>query len=150
FNIAFEDVLGNYDFDKEGFPVKWENNGIQIYSSLFEGLTPEDINKQGVKLTDLRIKFQNADKFNFLPVNSEKANLFIKSRKDSYGNVDRSVKMRINFRITGLMDGQTSQEKKLFVNEKYLNAEIVSIDFFKEKSNAYQGLRGWLNSLPLE
>ena len=59
YTILFDDFVDNYNFDLEAFPIKWKHNGMQVYNDIWEGLTPNDVNNDGVKLTDLRIKFIN-------------------------------------------------------------------------------------------
>jgi hypothetical protein len=145
YTMAFSDFIGNYDFDLESFPILWNHNGTQIYSDVWEIFTPEDINENGVKLTDLRISFNNTEKFKSLPLNMDKANSFIKFKKGKTGNVDREIFMYISFRIKEVKDGNDITNK-LFYGEKYLVAEIESIDFFASDKNKYlPHFYFWLN-----
>lgn len=142
FTMLFEDEVGNYDFDSETFPIKWTHNGTQIYSDLWEVMTLDDINRDGVKLTDLRISFINTDDYTSLPLSMDKANAFVKFKKDEYGNVDRDIFMKTGFRITGLSNGH-SVSKNYFSGEKYLLAEIVYIDFFALDKERYIDYYHW-------
>ncbi|ALO17386.1 hypothetical protein L21SP5_03792 [Salinivirga cyanobacteriivorans] len=147
FIMNFKDEVGNYDFDKEAFPIKWKHNGEQVYTDLWEILTPYDINKDKVKLTDLRIQFNNTNQFSELKLNMEKASQFVKFNKDNSGNVDRDIYMKISFRITGLKDGN-KVTKSYYRGEKYLTANIISIDFFaKNKERYIDYYHWWLNRL---
>jgi hypothetical protein len=136
--------LENYDFDKNGFPVAWNNqDGIQVLSNIWEALTPEDINKNKVKLTDLRIKFTNTDLFDLLPLNKEKANLFVKHRKNFNGNINRTVYIWVHFLIKNSEIEQGSELKYDFLKKKVnLNSEIIKVDFFEDKVGY-----NWLNSI---
>ncbi|QQS50960.1 MAG: DUF4852 domain-containing protein [Bacteroidota bacterium] len=147
FTILFEDEVENYDFDSESFPIKWIHNGTQVYSDLWEGLTPDDINRDRVKLTDLRISFINTSEFKSIPLPMDKANAFVKFKKDENGNVDRDIFMKIGFRITGISDGKIVTES-YFSGEKYLLAEIVYIDFFAVDNERYINYyHWWLNRM---
>lgn len=147
YSILFKDEVENYDFDLESFPLKWIYNGTQIYNDIWEGITPDDINKDGVKLTDLRISFTNTADFNALPLDMDKANNFVKYKKDEYGNVDRDIFMKIDFRINGLSDG-SDVTKSYFRGEKYLLAEILSIDFYAvDKERYIEYYHWWLNRM---
>jgi hypothetical protein len=136
--------LGNYDFTQKGFPVLWDNkNGTQILNDRWEFMTPEDINKNRVKLTDLRLKFINTESFNLLPLNKEKANLFIKHRKDYNGNINRTVYMYVHLKIKSVEDIHNSIFKYDFLKgEIHLNSEIIKICFFEDQKSY-----NWLNNI---
>lgn len=147
FAVAFTDKVGNYDFDRSGFPIVWNNNGAQILSDTYETFSSEDINNERVELTNLRIRFLNTNDFNFLPLNEDKANKLVKRRKNSNGDVDRTVYMAIFMKIKklstedveGTLFGMFTFKKET----QFLVCEIVSIDIFEDKTPSYN----WLNSI---
>jgi hypothetical protein len=121
--IRYEDYLGNYNFDSLSFPLIWENNSLKILSDFWKIFTPEDINKNNVLLSNLTIKFSNTNDFNYLPLNLQRAQSFIKHRKSENGNVDRKIYFGIQFKFKGLEGNK----------EKILICEICRIDFFEDK-----------------
>jgi len=136
--------LGNYDFTQKGFPVLWDNkNGTQILNDIWELMTPVDINNKGVKLTDLRIKFTNTEKFNLLPLNKTKANLFVKHRKNQSGNINREIYMYVHFKIKNIEEIHESIFKYDFLKgEQHLNCDIIKICFFEDEKSYH-----WLNNI---
>ena len=138
FKLNFTDEIGNYDFEKSSFPILWKSNGLQLLSDKWEFSTPEDINKNKIQLTDLRINFNNAASFSLLPIIQEKANFLIKKRKDLSGQVDRKIYMQIHFKIKEIKNGNDSGFKQTFIiGEKYLMCKILKIDFFEDKFPSY-------------
>lgn len=145
--ILLEIDLGNYDFNLNGFPMLWNDNsmGVQILSDSWN-MSPEDINKNNVSLTDLRLSFTNKNDFSLLPLNKDKANLFVKHRKDSRGNIDRKVYMFVHFKLKNIEDINNSEIKyeffKVDIKAKILNAEIIKICLFEDEK-----FYNWLNNI---
>jgi len=145
--ILLEIDLGNYDFNLNGFPVLWNDNpmGVQILSDSWNN-SPEDINKNNVSLTDLRLSFINKNNFSLLSLNKEKANLFVKHRKDFKGNIDRKVYMFVHFKLKNIEDINNSEIVydffKVDIKAKVLNAEIIKVCFFEDKK-----YYNWLNNI---
>lgn len=138
--IRFNDRIGNYNFDSLSFPLVWKNNGAQILDDTWQIFTPEDINKNDVELTDLRIFFENIDKFKNLPLNMEKAQYLVKHRKDKYGDVNRRMYLGIHFKIKELVGKEYFEQNFIDKGEKYLICEIQRIAFFEDKEFQYNYL----------
>jgi len=147
FKIFLKIEIGNYDFDKNGFPIKWGiKNGIQILDDLWEFFTPKDINNNGIKLTDLRLQFTNTEDFIFLSLNKEKANYLIKHRKDESGNIDRYIYMYAHFIINKVVENVNESLIKFkydFIEEEaHLKCDLIKICFFEDKKGY-----NWLNNI---
>jgi hypothetical protein len=138
--IRFNDEIGNYNFDSLSFPLLWKNNGAQILNDTWQIFTPEDINKNKVELTDLRIFFDNIDAFKSLPLNMEKAQYLVKHRKNKAGDVDRKMYLGIQFKIKRLVGKEYFEQIFIDKGEKYLICEIQRIDFFEDKEFLYNYL----------
>jgi len=82
--------FGNYDFEKLGFNVSiGEGTYFPFYAS----------GRYNSNLPQISLVFVDFTKYNFFPVAKDKANEFLKSRKDSYGNVDRKITLLIHYTI---------------------------------------------------
>jgi hypothetical protein len=138
--IRFNDEIGNYNFDSLSFPLLWKHNGAQILNDTWQIFTPEDINKNDVELTDLRVFFENIDNFKNLPLNMEKAQYLVKHRKDRFGDVDRRMYLGIQFKIKKLVGKDYFGQNFIDKGEKYLICEIQRIDFFEDKEFQYNYL----------
>lgn len=111
---------------------------------MWEYHTPVDINKNKVSLTDIKILFTNVDKFNKMPLNEDKANTFVKHRKATNGNVDRTIKMVIYFTIDGLKHDAPEKWKDITLHdENILVCDIKRIDFFEDGWPSWN----WLTSV---
>jgi hypothetical protein len=86
--IAAGVEFGNYDFDKNGFPVN-------ISAGTFFPLTSNErisLNRVGLFLLDFH-------KYNFFSMERNEANTFIRSRTESSGTVSRDVRLVIYFKL---------------------------------------------------
>lgn len=141
FKIIFEDELGNYDFEKQSFPILWKNNGLHLLSDTWEHRTPIDINKNKVQLTDLKIKFSNTKDFNLMPLIEERANSLVKYRKGPDGTVDRRIRMAIYFTISDMKIGKAIPwEDFSLKSEGVFICRITRIDFFEDAIPAWNYL----------
>lgn len=138
--IRFNDRIGNYSFDSLSFPLMWKNNGAQILDDTWLAFNSDDINKNKVELTDLRIFFENIEDFKYLPLNMEKAQYLVKHRKDRFGDVDRKMYLGIQFKIKKLVGKEYFEQNFIDKGEKYLICEILRIDFFEDKEFQYNYL----------
>ena len=103
-NILYRSVtdveVEEYDFDKNGFPVSISDNAyLSIVSARHRGAP-----KGSKMMTDVGLKFPNFGEYNFLVMDSEKANSFIKSRSRQNNavlgaRIDRNVNIHIYFKI---------------------------------------------------
>lgn len=138
--IKFKNEIGNFDFDSHSFPLAWDGNGAQILNNTWSSFVPEDINKSGIKLTDLRVYFSNYKDFKHLPLSIEKAQHLINHRKSSSGNVDRNVYMIVQFKIEKLVDKEDFEHALKLKGDNYLICEIQRIDFFEDDQILYNYL----------
>ncbi|MCP4458757.1 MAG: DUF4852 domain-containing protein [Cytophagales bacterium] len=144
YSASFKDVLGNYDFEKESFPIIWKQSPSRI--SGFNWLTPEDVNKERVELTDLYMNIQT-EGFEYLPVKMVMANAFVKSRKDQYGNVDREINMIIRFKIRGTVEVGMS-DIGLYSQKWLLDCEPIRIEVFSSTTlGETEMFNQWLGSV---
>lgn len=138
--IRFNDEIDNYNFDSLSFPLLWKHNGAQILNDTWQSFTPEDINRNNVELTDLRIFFENIDDFKNLPLNIERAQYLVEHRKGRSGNIDRRMYLGIQFKIKKLVGKGYFEQDVIDKGEKYLICEIQRIDFFEDKEFQYNYL----------
>lgn len=136
--------LGNYDFDRQGFPVLWNtSDSIKLLDDLWRYATPEDINKNQVDLTDLNVNFNNSSEFSFLPLNEERANFLIKHRKNYNGTVNRFVYFFIHFTTVGYRTIDRVEYYKDFISdEKVMDCKIFKICVFEDDFGY-----NWLNNI---
>ncbi|WP_044206130.1 DUF4852 domain-containing protein [Flammeovirga sp. OC4] len=130
-------TFGRYDFDKEGFHfINKNSTGLtsSSYSSEGHKLIQNDMNKEGVKFTNIEVKFTNQDDFNFLPLSGDAAQLFIAGRKDNLGNINRKIYFVTHFNV---IEMDTKGEKKYFIAE--INKIDVYQDFFGRQLSKYMG-----------
>ncbi|MCW3789612.1 DUF4852 domain-containing protein [Plebeiibacterium sediminum] len=133
--------FGSYDFDTESFPMNWDGESVRFLKDQTETLIAEDINGQGIDLTDLCIYFENTDAFQKIKLNPNKAKLLIDYRKSSSGRVDRTISAGIWFKIKHLADEQYCAKKGIKdLSKQYLVCEIQRIDFFEDKTCKYRYL----------
>lgn len=91
-------TLGQYDFDKQQFPVKEATDTYHWY-----------VNRPGGG-GDLpyrySIYFQNPELIRAIPMKEDIAEEFIKRRKNQYGKIDRVVQATIQFKLDKLKNGK--------------------------------------------
>jgi len=122
FSIFTKLDVENYDFDRNGFPIKIEELSVRaIKHSIY---TEE---------SSLEIDFLNFNKFNFINIESEKANSFVKRRKDNLGNIDRTVYLRINFNLVKEIEGKESKKETIY-------GEINSVEYYDFEHCQYNWL----------
>ena len=74
----------------------------------------------------------NKSEIKYFPLNKVIARDFIKERKNKYsGKVDRTVYLRINYILTGLI---VERKKKYGVVKKCLEAKIKSVEVYGNKN----------------
>lgn len=144
FKICIPIEISNYEFDKNGFSLIWDNaSTVHILTNILQILTPEDINKEHVKLTDLYLKFSNTEQFNFFSLFPDRANYLIKHRKEKNGDVDRKIWMYVHFTISDIENTKTGFYKYKFIDaEKCMNCKITKICLFEDKIGY-----NWLNTI---
>lgn len=122
--------LDNYDFENKGFLIRTEFPKYYVVESADWGKYP-----------GIYIVFPNYDKFRFVSVIPNDANSFVKRRKDKYGNINREVFAKINFKIVNIDDSQRH------ANERYsgnlIFGEIESIELYEYKNYLYN----WIGTI---
>lgn len=130
FTVLTKMKFGDYDFDKHGFSLSEEQMVLSLVKmNLF------------LEYKSVDIYFPNYPEFTFVQVDSELANSFVKRRKDSYGDVDRTVYLLINF-ILKEKEENIEQEFK----ENIIIGEIKSIEFYDFEHYQYN----WLGTTSLK
>lgn len=122
FSIFTKLNVENYDFDRNGFPIKIEDLSVRAVKYSID--TEENL---------VDINFSNFDKLNFINIESEKANSFVKRRKDNSGNIDRTVYLRINFNLVKEIEGKESKEETIY-------SEINSVEYYDFEHCKYNWL----------
>lgn len=96
--------FGDYDFKKQVFPL----------DSLTETTYfPEFRGNSGSFPYTYKVFFKNTAKIGNINMAKDDARNFLKKRKDRYGDVDRSVNAKLQFRITKLKNGRDELEAEL-------------------------------------
>jgi|AntDeeMinimDraft_4_1070355.scaffolds.fasta_scaffold08230_1 hypothetical protein len=111
-NTSFN--FGEYDFSNEMFPV--ESIGESAY------FNQRRYNSKSFPST-YRVFFDNPGMIGDLKMNKEQAKSFLNSRKSSYGSVDRSINVKMEFVII---------ETK--TNPKDLVAQFTKVTFYKDSN----------------
>jgi len=123
--------VGNYDFKTLSFPLDFEVGSNFFHASSsprggLPGLAP------GVSLHFNSIKNTNGLSLE-MPKDSAKA--FLASRKDSYGNINRNVQLKIRAKIT------SAEPVKVINYSNYmpLQSDIVLLEVYDQVSNKLLG-----------
>jgi len=114
-----------YDFDNDGFPL----NDKDIKFSLLKSVNSS---WQGSKenYNQMFLYFDNFKNFSFLQFPADEAKGFIARRKDSYGNVDRKIYIKIFYKLNGTYIGEKTKDN-------YLTSDIIKIEVYEFKT--FQG-----------
>lgn len=88
-------TIGSYDFDKKQYPVAGWNESTYFYES---GYPSADF--PGT----FKVFFENPEVVSGIPMADAAAKEFLRSRKDSYGNIDRTLQVVLYVRITKMKD----------------------------------------------
>jgi hypothetical protein len=130
FSVLTRMQVGNYDFDKNGFPLSEEQMVLSLVDmNIFLDYKSVDI------------FFPNYPEFTFVQVDSELANSFVKRRKDNNGNVNRTVFLLINFNL--IEKGENIDQE---LKGNIILGEIKSIEFYDFKHCNYN----WLGTASLK
>lgn len=109
--------FGDYNFEKEEFPVR-DTIGGNFFLH-------KDNRRNGAFPGKFKVLFENPEVFGGLDLPPAEAKRFLAQRKDSRGNVDRTVYILIKFRITDLTN---------FRDE--FKGELTEVTFYADKSRA--------------
>lgn len=95
--IGFQFELGEYNFEQQGFEVSFPKY-LNILTEMLD-----DVAKTNVAVTFPRLK-----EVSIFKMDPKRAKEFIQSRKNSYGEINRKVICKVNFRfkdkLTSVMD----------------------------------------------
>lgn len=82
--------LKNYDFESKKFPIDgWDESNYFYETEYQNGSFPRIF----------RVFMSNTEVFSGIPLNEQQAKEFIQSRKDRFGDIDRTVHMTISLKI---------------------------------------------------
>lgn len=112
--IYFVAELLEYNFDKEAFNIKFSEGVLFSYES-----SPSSYSK----LNELELLVQNLYEYKFVPISKDKANAFIKSRKDSSGGVDRKVTIKAKIKLLDYKSQEYVKYFEKFDGKKYARSE---------------------------
>lgn len=101
--------FGDYDFTNEGFPV---TIGEGTFFPLGYNDSYYEAKRGSVFNSQTALKLDGFHKYNFIKLPKDEAKTFLQSRKDRYGNVDRSLTLQITYKIASY----DSKEYKDFAN----------------------------------
>ncbi len=118
FYIASSENLGPYDFDAKTFELK------PMTKNTFFKLMSYSPDQSGPKSKGISINFANPGIVTNLPMAQDRANDFIKARKDEAGNVNRKVFLKILFNVTGVMPNK----------DDVLTGTIISVEVYEDSA----------------
>jgi hypothetical protein len=101
---AREISIGEYDFDKEGFPIGYYSGAVDLGDNAFNVL----------------MVFSNSDNFQFFKIAPEKADAFLKSRINWTGRPNRDIIMLFYFKVAEINKAFDDLYKKRGYNAGFL------------------------------
>jgi Domain of unknown function (DUF4852) len=116
---AIKIELNEYDFGTKGFPFKL----AEAITVLEKGF--------GEDKTAVYLVLSNSTSFQNLKMSEEQAKLFIQRRKDRYGNVDRSVYVKVNFIVDDKISSFRSNSGDM---RDGLTGRVTSLEFYGNKN----------------
>ncbi len=120
--------FGKYAFEKEAFEFSFDAESVTVLKKAYGA----GALSKGLKTHEVNIAFNNKSEIKYFPLNKVIARDFIKERKNKYsGKVDRTVYLRINYILTGLI---VERKKKYGVVKKCLEAKIKSVEVYGNKN----------------
>ena len=110
--------FGDYDFTNEGFPVS-------ISADTFFPLGKNSSywvrsNSGTVFSKQTALKLNDFHKYNFFKYAKNDAKTFLQTRKNSYGNVDRSVTLMISYKVASYDSAEYKNFEKIALSNDYL------------------------------
>ncbi len=127
YHLSFEVKFGKYDFKTERFPIY---DAIQKDS--LHKFTGKD---KFVSMTE--VSFKNAiNDVNFIEIGKDKAEKFLKTRKNNYGNIDRGLTAHYLFNILECKEKtehKITQSGNISPMTLHCTAKLKSVEFKDEK-----------------
>lgn len=111
YTIVTSVEIGDYNFEKEGFPVAI-NEGVYFPFERFSGLWSYGISEKSILYKQSAFKLDGFEKYNFIAMPKAEAKKFLQGRKNSWGDVNRNVTLQITYKIAPF----DSKEYKNFAN----------------------------------
>ncbi len=130
FSLYTTFYLDNYDFENKGFLIRAEDPKYKVAN---------DANWP--KYPSIYLIFPEFEKYRFVSIEPEFANSYIKRKKDKYGDIDRKVYARINYKIVDV------DESKIEASDRYsgnlLFGKIISIELYEFENYYYN----WIGTI---
>lgn len=130
FSLYTTFYLDNYDFENKGFLIRAENPKYEVTKAV-----------NWSKYPAIHIVFPEFEKYRFVSIDPEMANSYVKRKKDKYGDVDRKVYAKINYKIVDV------GEAKLDLDSRYsgnlLFGKISSIELYEFENYYYN----WIGTI---
>ncbi len=98
YTIVTSVEIGDYHFEKEGFPVAI-NEGVYFPFERFSGLWSYGISEKSILYKQSAFKLDGFEKYNFIAMPKAEAKKFLQGRKNSWGDVNRNVTLQITYKI---------------------------------------------------
>lgn len=110
--------FGDYDFDKEGFPII-----IEAGSFFPLGLATtksRHLDSDSVFRKQIAFKLDSFEDYNFFAMPKDTARTFLQGRKNRYGEVNRALTLQINYKIAAYDSPEYKNFEKIALNNNYL------------------------------
>lgn len=132
FGFTLDMEFGDYDFSKEAYSIKINPGTFIPLDSVGNwGCKTNEFNSRiGLKLKDI-------EKYNLLKMSKDEAKTFLQSRKNSYGDVNRTVRVFYKFEIGSLNSSAYKEWEKIASSNGYLPliGEILETKVLDVKNN---------------
>ncbi|EPF25553.1 hypothetical protein HMPREF1221_02103 [Treponema socranskii subsp. paredis ATCC 35535] len=109
--------FGDYDFTNEGFPVLIKEGAVFLLDAFYYDYIAS---RDSIFRKRIAIKLIDLDKFNFFKMEKTTARTFLQSRKDTQGNVDRTVTLQITYKIAPYDSQEYKDFTELALDNNYL------------------------------
>lgn len=127
FTIVTGADFGQYNSEKQGYEITLKNGTFFPVGNSYELYQQSKDSFQQIGFVP-----KGFSEYNIIPMELEKAKKFLESRKNKYGNIDRSVKLLINF--SSLLDCGSDEYKKVVGNWRsnyfYVVGVVESIEVY--------------------
>ena len=121
YTLTAKYTFGAYDIKTESFPIN-----ADIYKDHFSATS--DYYMEFLDLPDKAVLVLNIDahlKNTRLSMTPTKAKAFVKSRKDKYGNIDRSLNAKLSLKVIGAGGRMYDADKALVLNSDLTSFELI-------------------------
>lgn len=124
--------FGSYDFERQGYPVEIANGVYFQFNRAHQYAKYEDFNS----VPDMALYPVDFGKYNFFPMEKEKAKTFQAERKDRYGDIDRSIILVVHYQIEDFTSKAYKDIEKTFASSAYkpVAGNISAVEIY-DKNN---------------